>query len=430
MSIVIKKKAKYNKKRLLQRIAILTFIYFLSFSLLYIFFGEKPQDISETEAFPNQIVYENEGEKMLALGEYTNAVEYYIKAFTENPEDAVSLNRLAKAYYHLGQHDKAKFYFYKSVELAPKYIDNYVQVAMIYIDEKDYLTAENVIDKMPLKTKKDFIEKGKILTKLARAEISLEDKIIHYTKALSYFKKYDKELYENNMPRFIDSYFTLAQYYVDTNNINEAVKIYRNMLKYTDSCDVHNRLAFAYKNISTDMVLWHIKKAVNMAKTQDEKRVTKQNLIQLRNYFEKQNDTDNALIVKEFMEKLDESKILVDEKYTEVKVVNESFNFVLDKDELYPEVIFSLQNQSDKSVAPISAKAEIYITKTPKRIIETAMAPVVLRDVPLKSGEITKPVTIRIGKNIPADKVNKYTVALSISSDNGKTWMLFRLFQK
>ena len=114
MSIVIKKKAKYNKKRLLQRIAILTFIYFLSFSLLYIFFGEKPQDTSETEAFPNQIVYENEGEKMLALGQYTNAVEYYIKAFTENPEDAVSLNRLAKAYYHLGQHDKAKFYFYKS----------------------------------------------------------------------------------------------------------------------------------------------------------------------------------------------------------------------------------------------------------------------------------------------------------------------------
>lgn len=427
MSIIIKKKAKYNKKKIIQRIIALAFIYFLSFFLLYAFFGERNIDTKNTESSTPIVTYANDGEKFLAEGQYPKAVEYFIQALSKNPDDAILLNRLAQSYYKLNQIDKAKFYYYKSIELAPQYSDNYVQVSTIYIDAQDYLTAENIIDLMPLKNKNDFLAKGKILLKLAKFEDSLEEKIIHYSTALNFFKKYDKNLYLSNLPKFINTYFELAQYYIDTNNTNEAVKIYKNITKYQDDCIVNNKLAFAYKDISSDMVLWHIKKAVNLAQTQDEKRMTKKNLIYLRNHFEKKSDTQSSLAIKDFMATLDASKILVDEKYTKLAVTEDKFDYIFEKDEIYPEVTFTVKNQSQEKINYAIAKAEIFATKNPLRILDSIQTTVILRDLPLKPEAQTKPITLRINKNISATKIKNYTVALSISLD-GENWLLYRLF--
>ena len=64
-----------------------------------------------------------------------------------------------------------------------------------------------MIDIMPTEKKQDFVAKGNLLLKLANAETEMEDKIILYGRAASYFRKYDTELYENTIKLLLQKYF-------------------------------------------------------------------------------------------------------------------------------------------------------------------------------------------------------------------------------
>ena len=127
------------------------------------------------------------------------------------------------------------------------------------------------------------------------------------------------------------------------------------------------------------------------------------------------------------MTTLDASKILVDEKYTKLAVTEDKFDYIFEKDEIYPEVTFTVKNQSQEKINYAIAKAEIFATKNPLRILDSIQTTVILRDLPLKPEAQTKPITLRINKNISATKIKNYTVALSISLD-GENWLLYRLF--
>ena len=167
MSIIIKKKPKYNKKRIIKRIVVLIFIYFLSFFTLYAFFGVKKVNTdTQTEIVEQQIFYSNEGERLLAEEKYPDAIEFFLRYLNDNPEDYIAMNKLAQAYQKFNQTDKAKFYYFKSKELYPKFTDNYLCLADLYMDAGDFLSAENIIDIMPTENKQDFIAKGNVILKL------------------------------------------------------------------------------------------------------------------------------------------------------------------------------------------------------------------------------------------------------------------------
>lgn len=426
MSIIIKKKPKYNKKKLIQRIGALVFVYFFSFFLLYAFFGKRDLEV-KTEKIPPEITYKNEGEKFLSEGKYPETIEYFLRVIEENPEDFLAMNKLGIAYKKINQIDKAKFYFFKSKELAPKYVDNYIQIASLYITQGDFLSAENMIDMIPTEKKQDFIAKGNILLELASYEPQMEDKIIHYTRALNYFKKYDKVLYEKTVDKLLVMYFELAKYYVASKDKESAINVYNNILKYKNTCEINNKLALNYMNISDEKIVEHAKKAVSMAKTQDEKRMTKQNLINLKYYFEKKYDNSKSALMSSFLLMLDESSILVDEKYTIYSVTDESFDYVEKDEKIYPEMIFSIKNQSDKEITFLKAKIVLYIN--PEKILDKKEIQLITKDIPLKAKEKSSPYTIRLNKNLNFDQINNYVIALSLSQ-NGKNWQLHRLYKK
>jgi len=424
MSIVIKKKKRYNKKKLVQRIVALVVIYFTSFTSLYIFKNLTAEE--ENPEVVTRIYYANDGERFLAENKISEAVEYFLKKIDESPDDYISTTNLGIAYKKLNQMDKAKFYLYKSHELDPNYPLNYIHAADIYIQENDFTTAENIIDSIPTKSKDNFIDKANLLVKLAESDANIEEKIIHYARALSYYKKYDKLQYNAKSAKLINLYFSLADEYIKKNDMASAVNLYSKVLKLKDDCQTRNMLALKYKDISPDTSVRHLATAVSLAITQEEKRVTKENIIILKQFFNHQNDERHSKMISELLDILDESTILVNEKYTPYSIVNENVELVKTKKNFYPQVTFSVLNKSDKTSKLLYAKIDLYIHS--KKIIDTDKFLMVNSAKLLSPKEETNKKTVKLDTAINTYKKDKYTLALSLSEDN-KNWKLYRLFK-
>ena len=428
MSIIIKKKPKYNKKRIIKRVVVLIFIYFLSFFTLYAFFGVKKVNTdTQTEIVEQQIFYSNEGERLLAEGKYPDAIEFFLRYLNDNPEDYIAMNKLAQAYQKFNQTDKAKFYYFKSKELYPKFTDNYLCLADLYMDAGDFLSAENIIDIMPTENKQDFIAKGNVILKLAQKEDAIEDKIILYGKALSYFKKHDKELYENTLNMLIDKYFDLAKYYADKGDNINAINVYKNISKYKDNCEIQNKLALSHMNISDEQIIHHLKKAASMAKTQQEKRTTKQNIINIKYYFDKKSDFEKSALMNEFLTLLDESTILIDENYSLFAITNDSIEFIDKNKKLIPLIKFQVLNQSKEDAPYLDCKITVY--NSSGKIFEKKEFPVIIKDTPLKAGETTPVYKIKMNKGIKKSRIQNYVITISLLDDR-RIWQLHRIYKK
>ena len=426
MSIIIKKKPKYNKKRILQRVIILICIYFLSFFILYAFFGEKKVKV-QADNPPEQITYTNDGELFFAEEKYPEAIEFFLRLINDYPEDFLAMNKLAQAYQKLNQIDKAKFYYFKSKELAPKFSENYIGLTDLYIEQRDFLAAENMIDIMPTEKKQDFVAKGNLLLKLANAETEMEDKIILYGRAASYFRKYDTEVYENTIKLLLQKYFELAKYYVDTGDNQNAVNVYKNITKYKDNCEIQNKLALCYMNISDDAIIYHLKKAVSSAKTQQEKRLTKQNIIDLKYYFEKKSDFEKSALMNEFLILIDESSILVDETFSSFAIKNDSVEFVDKNKKMIPVIKFQVANQTQEDASYLDCKIVVY--NGAGKIFDKKEFPITIKNTPLKANSETTMYKIKMDKSIKKSKIPNYIITLSLSDDS-KLWQLHRVYKK
>lgn len=425
MSIVIKKKKQYNRKKLIQRIVALVIIYFTSFISLYIFSNLTKE---EPESFDNviKVHYANDGERFLAENKNSEAVEYFLKKVHENPDDYISTTNLGIAYKKLNQMDKAKFYLYKSHELDPNYPLTYIHAADVYIIENDFTTAENIIDLIPTKTKENFLDKANLLVKLAESVDSIGDKIIHYSRALSYYEKYDKNLHTVKSSKLIDLYFLLADKYVEKQDVNSAMTLYSKVLKYRDDAKTRNMLALKYKNISPDLSVRNMSVAVSKATTQDEKRLTKENIITLKQFFTNKNDEQHSRMMNELLDILDESTILVDEKYTTYSIVNDDVELIKKKKIFYPQVTFAVLNKANKTSRLLYAKTDLYIHS--KKIIDSDKFLIVNSAKLLSPNSATNKRVVKFDTPINEYKKDKYTIALSLSEDN-KNWKLYRLYK-
>lgn len=426
MSIIIKKKPKYNKKKILQRVIFLVIIYFTSFFSLYAIFGEKPIEENQTDEIVEQITYRNDGEKFLAEKKYFSAIEFYHNVLSKNPEDFLSMTKLANAYKNISEFEKAKFYAYKSKQLAPYYPDNYIEAAHVYILQKDYLNAERAINRIPVKTKEDFIKKANILIILANAETNFEDKIVHYDSALKYYKKYDKKLYDKNVDFLVRTYFNLIDYFKSQKDYESAIIHYSKVKKIKDDSITNNKLAKAFLDISKLHSIRALITAVKKAETQEEKRLTKETIINFRHYFEATGENDLIQLTKTLLDLLDESTILVNENFMPYQIKDDKFELIEKNNEIYPKVDFAVYNNSEKTLTSLYVKVEMFIKSS--KILDSNMAHIILKDVPLKSKATSD--LYRISLNMPLD-VNKrkpYTITLSLS-ENGKDWYLFRIYK-
>jgi tetratricopeptide (TPR) repeat protein len=89
------------------------------------------------------------GKIYLAAGQYRNAVKHFEKVLSKKPEEVEILNQIALAYFNLGDETKASQYWNKSFKIKPqqlkeKTLNYYLNLGILYIEQKKYLEAANV----------------------------------------------------------------------------------------------------------------------------------------------------------------------------------------------------------------------------------------------------------------------------------------------
>ena len=235
-NIIVKKKRKNLRKRLIRRAGILVLIYFVSFFTLYGIFGEKPNIGQENE---NEIKFANKGEEYLANKEYPQSLEFFSNLFSQDEDDYYAANRIGKVYLGLKDYEKAKFYFFLSKEIAPYYIENYSDLATLYVDIGDLVSAENIIRLMPIKKESDAPKKAYAYKKLSQKIQNPEEKVLYYNMVLNYLKNSKKQediaLYNQTIDNITDTYYEIADNAIKDNDFDLANASYNSILNYKNT---------------------------------------------------------------------------------------------------------------------------------------------------------------------------------------------------
>jgi len=165
-------------------------------------------------------LYYNHGTNKLMEKEYTEALDYLIKAHRFDDKDLRILNNLGMAYFFKKKAARAKYYFKKAIELKPEHSDSRNNLASVSYTTGDYKAAlkQYLIVKNDLVYRKQFrthyniglvYEKlgqtNKAITHLKKATKLKEDycaalhklgmiyrKKFHYSEALEWFENAQK----------------------------------------------------------------------------------------------------------------------------------------------------------------------------------------------------------------------------------------------
>lgn len=89
------------------------------------------------------------GKIYLAAGQYRNAVKHFEKVLSKKPDEVDILNQIALAHFNLGEELKASQYWNKSFKIKPqqlkeKTLNYYLNLGILYMEQKKYLEAANI----------------------------------------------------------------------------------------------------------------------------------------------------------------------------------------------------------------------------------------------------------------------------------------------
>lgn len=88
------------------------------------------------------LIHYNHGTSSLVQKQYTEALRSLMEANSLKPDDTKILNNLGMAYYFKDSKDRAKSYIKRAIEVDPKNTDARLNLATIYMGEKNYSAAE------------------------------------------------------------------------------------------------------------------------------------------------------------------------------------------------------------------------------------------------------------------------------------------------
>ena len=79
---------------------------------------------------------------------YKKAIELYYKALAEDENNVFILNKIAHCYILLNNYNKAAFNYEKMIELDPKNIETYLNLAKVYENISDKNEAIDILNKL------------------------------------------------------------------------------------------------------------------------------------------------------------------------------------------------------------------------------------------------------------------------------------------
>ena len=183
--------------------------------------GEEAKFVGQPVVSENKTVKSNEfynhGTKQLRLGQYENAISFFLKAVAEDKNDVDSWDHLGVCYRRTGQIEKAIQSYVTSIKINPYNILPYTNLGLIHINLKDYEHAE-LFYKVAIEVDKDHPE-GYYGLGLVYQNIGLyDDAIKNYLIAA---ELYDKK----NSPFLADAYAALGFNYSNQTPPNNSLAV-------------------------------------------------------------------------------------------------------------------------------------------------------------------------------------------------------------
>jgi tetratricopeptide (TPR) repeat protein len=89
------------------------------------------------------------GKIYLAAGQYRNAIRHFDKVLSKKPDEVDIINQMALAYFNIGDEKTASQYWDKSFKIKPqqlkeKSLNYYLNLGILYMEQKKWLEAANV----------------------------------------------------------------------------------------------------------------------------------------------------------------------------------------------------------------------------------------------------------------------------------------------
>lgn len=175
---------------------------------------------NETPEQKKAIIFYQQGTQELIDKNYTNALNYLLKAKDLNPNDAEIRNNLGMAFYLKNQLDKAKAEFQKALSLNPKNSDARNNYASVLVQQKKYKEALN-----EYKTVTEDLTYNKMFRVFFN--IALIHKYEgHDETSLDFL---NKAIAEN--PDYCPAHFEMGNYYTQKYQFKDALNSYKEATK-------------------------------------------------------------------------------------------------------------------------------------------------------------------------------------------------------
>ena len=87
-----------------------------------------------------------EVQKLNSTGKYDKSIKIFLKLLKKDPDNYILLNNLAVTYQLNNQFFLAENYFIKSIGQNTKFVDAYINLSKLKIDEKKNLEALKVLE--------------------------------------------------------------------------------------------------------------------------------------------------------------------------------------------------------------------------------------------------------------------------------------------
>lgn len=182
--------------------------------------ASTPDGLVETPEQKKAIIFYQQGTQELIDKNYTNALNYLLKARDLNPNDSEIRNNLGMAYYLKNQIDKAKTEFQKALSLNPKNSDARNNYASVLFQQKKYKDALEEYTK---------VSEDLTYTKMFRVFYNLALIYKYEGKDELSFDYLTKSITEN--PDYCPAHFEIGNYYTQKYQFKDALNAYQEATK-------------------------------------------------------------------------------------------------------------------------------------------------------------------------------------------------------
>ena len=286
---------------------------------------------------------------------------------------------------------------------------------------------------MPIKKENDAPKKAYAYKKLSEKIENPEEKVLYYNMVLDYLKNSKKTndiaLYNQTVDDIAKTYYNIANSAIENNDFDLALSAYNSILNYKNTSYLQTKFAKLYLTRDVNKSMQSIKNAFYLAKTQEEKRIVKEQLINMFYFFEKEGDTFNQKLCKTYLAQLGEDSILIDEREAVINIsdLNVSVKHKDTKD--FPVISFQITNNSKNALNRLYVKAVI-ISKKEHTVEELQEQIFPKFQKELKPSEKSQVIELVFNNGFRnKERIKNYMINLYFST-NSTNWILYRQIDK